>query len=100
MNITSTGPLRWALGLGWVCGMVAPSVAQATPAPVWLVGVWDGWGVVCARVLRDDGEPVSVVGIPRASVGQRGTPVRLQGHYVAQSPCQETRQTFVLTVQP
>ncbi len=110
--ITRQAGVCGALSLGLLFLAVGPSRVQADAAghaggltdtvtrePVWLVGVWDGRGVSCRRVRRFDGEPVAVLGVLPAQPSA-GRPVRLQGHYVTNSPCQETRRVFLVTVQP
>lgn len=73
----------------------------ATPAAaeVWLEGVWDGRGVSCGRVRRLDGEPVAVLGVLPAQ-SSAGRQVRLQGRYVTNSPCRETREVFLVMAHP
>ena len=112
MNTTMQRLLCCALSLGSLCLCARPlkaGAADAEPARVvaeavepdsaWLVGVWDGWGVTCGRVRRSDGEPVAVMGALSTQTPV-GRPVQLQGRYVQNSPCQETQQVFLVTVQP
>lgn len=71
----------------------------STPEASWLVGVWKGLHTSCGRVLRLDGEVVAVLGVVPMDTAV-GRPVRLQGRYIAESPCEELRPVFLVTVQP